>query len=143
MFLRHLEGLIDTFTDSNRRNHNDEFAPTVMLVQFIHCLDIGVCFTDTSFHLKGEVETTFQLRRRCNQVCSLNLLNMFQNQTVIQRRNKFGVRPTSKILLLRKVLLIGTRTFVHHIGRSQIGLPRKDIHHSLCCICLEFLMLEL
>ena len=106
VFLCHLEGLVDTFTDGNGRNNNDKFTPTVVLVQFIHRFDVGVCFTDTSLHFHGKVETTFQFRRRCNQVCSLNLLNLFQNQTVIEFRDKFRIRPTCEVLFFGKGLLI-------------------------------------
>ena len=129
MLLRHLEGLIDTFSNSNTGNNNNELAPTVVIVQLIHRLDISVCFTDASFHLDGKVESTLQLGRRCNQVCSLNLLYMFQNQTVIQLRNQFRIRPTSEVIIVSKRLLI-PQTSVHHVRRSQIGLTCKNINHS-------------
>ena len=42
MLLGHLEGLVDTFTDSHAQYNHDELTPTVVLVQFIHGFDIGV-----------------------------------------------------------------------------------------------------
>ena len=143
VFLRHLEGLVDAFTDSNRWNNNDELAPAVVLVQLIHRFDVGVCFADAGLHLNGQVESPFQLRRRRDQVCTLNLLNVFQNQMVIEFRNQFRIRPAGEVFRFGHACLVIAQAFVHHVGRRQIGLTRKNIHHSLRSICLELLMLEL
>ena len=53
-----LEGLIDTFTDSNTRNDNNKLTPTVTLVQFKHHFDVNVGFTCTCFHFDVERAAT-------------------------------------------------------------------------------------
>ena len=50
MFLCHLEGLIDAFADGNAGDYDDEFAPTIGAVQFVHCLYIGICFAHSGLH---------------------------------------------------------------------------------------------
>ena len=71
MLLCHLEGLIYTFTNGDTRNNNDELAPAILLIQFIHCLNICVGLTNTRLHFNGQIEFSFQLMRRCNLIISL------------------------------------------------------------------------
>ena len=42
MLLCHLKRFVHALPDGNAGNHDDEFRPTILLVQFIHGLDIGV-----------------------------------------------------------------------------------------------------
>ena len=74
MLLRYLKGLIDALADGNARHNHDELAPTVVLVQLIHGLDIGVSFSDTGFHLNCEIIAALQFLGRLDLIGALNLL---------------------------------------------------------------------
>ena len=74
MLLRHLKGLINALADGNARHDHDEFAPTIVLVQLIHGLDVGISLADACFHLNGQVIATFQLVRWLDLICALHLL---------------------------------------------------------------------
>jgi len=76
MFLRHLKRLIDALADGNARHDHDELAPTIVLVQLIHGLDVGISLTNTCFHLNGQIVATFQLIRWLDLICALYLLQM-------------------------------------------------------------------
>lgn len=76
MLLRYLEGLIDAFSNGNAGHDHDKLAPTIVLVQLIHGLDVGVGFTDTGLHLNGQVITAFQPLRGFDLVGPLYFLQM-------------------------------------------------------------------
>ena len=46
-----LKRLLYTFTDGNARNNNDEFAPTIPLVQLKHSFDVNIGLASTGLHL--------------------------------------------------------------------------------------------
>ena len=77
MLLRHLKGLINALADGDARHDHDEFAPTIVLVQFIHGLDVGIRFTNTCFHLNGQIVASFQLFGRLDLIGALHLLQVF------------------------------------------------------------------
>ena len=115
MLLRYLKGLIHALADGNTGHNHDELAPTVMLVQLIHCLDIGICLADTGLHLNGQIEVPLQLRRRLELICPLYLLQVFQNNTVRKLRHDLVVAPTSEILFISHCLLVKAISSVHHV----------------------------
>ena len=49
----YLEGFIDALADGDAGDDDDEFTPSIALVQFIHRLDVGIGFADAGFHLHG------------------------------------------------------------------------------------------
>ena len=51
----HFKGLLNSFSDCDRRNNNDELGETVSLVEFEHSLDINVGLTRTGFHFHVKV----------------------------------------------------------------------------------------
>ena len=71
-----MKGFIDALTDGDARHDHDEFAPTIMLVQLIHGLDVGVGLADACFHLNGQIVASFQLFRRLDLIGALHLLQM-------------------------------------------------------------------
>ena len=113
-----------------------------MFIQLIHGLDIGIGLADTSFHLNSQVKMSLQLLRRLELICPLNLLQVFQNDTVGKLRQDFVVAPAGEILFIGQCLLVKTVASVHHVRGGKIWLSGKDIHHGLCCISLKFLMLK-
>ena len=143
MLLRHLKRLIHPLAYSHARHHHDELAPAVVLVQFVHGFDIGVGLADTSFHFDGQIEPTLQPSGRLYLIGSLDFLNMLQDNRIGKFRHQFLIAPTCKVLVLIQINLISAGTSVHPIGRRQIGLPGKHIHHRLGGIRLKLLMLEL
>ena len=62
MLLCNLEGLIDTFTNSNARHHDNKLAPTIMFIELEHGFDVGISFSDTGFHLDGKIIFPLKLR---------------------------------------------------------------------------------
>ena len=146
MLLRHLEGLVNAFTDSYAGYDNDELAPAIGTVQLIHGLDVCIGLADTGLHLDGQViaiSTTFQLIGRLNLVRTLNLLKMLQNELIIQFWYNSVIAPAGIILFLVEIDLVCPSAAIHHVSRCQIWLAGKDIHYSLCSIRLKFLMLVL
>ena len=118
MIFRSLERFVHTFTDGNAGHHDNELTPAILLVQFIHCFDVCICFPDTGFHLNGQVITvaaSFQLFRRFQLVCLLNLPYMFQNNFIFQLRHNLLIAPTGKINILCQALLICAGSPIHHI----------------------------
>ena len=141
MILCHLKGLINALADGNAWHDHDELAPTVMLVQLIHRLDVSIGLADTSLHFNRQVIATFQLIRRLDLIGTLHLLQMFQNQIVGKLQYNALVAPTGKIRIVGDRLL--TITSVHHVSRREIRLSSKDVNNCFCCIRLELLMFEL
>ena len=141
MLLRHLKGLINALADGNARHDHDELAPTVMLVQLIHGLDVGIGLANARLHFNRQVVATFQLVRRLDLIGTLHLLQMFQNQLVGKLRHNAFITPAGKIRVIRERLL--TVASVHHVGRREVGLPGKDVNNCFCRIRLKFLMFEL
>ena len=76
MLLRHLKGLINALADGNARHDHNELAPTVVLVQFVHGLNVGIGLADAGFHLNGQIVASFQLFRRLDLIGTLHLLQM-------------------------------------------------------------------
>lgn len=76
MLLRHLKGLINALADGDARHDHDELAPTVMLVQLIHRLDVGIGLANARLHFNRQVVATFQLIRRLDLIGTLHLLQM-------------------------------------------------------------------
>ena len=76
MLLCHLKGLINALADGDARHDHDEFAPTIVLVQLIHGLDVGIGLADTGLHFNRQVVATFQLVRRLELIGALYLLQM-------------------------------------------------------------------
>ena len=143
MLLRHLKGLINALADGDARHDHDELAPTIVLVQFIHGLDVGIGLADAGFHFNRQIITTFQLVRRLDLIGALHLLQMFQNQLVGKLRHNTFIPPTCKIRIILQANLIVSITAVHHICRREVRLSGKDVNDCFCCICLKFLMFEL
>ena len=141
MFLRHLKGLINTLADGNARHDHDELTPTVVLVQLIHGLDVGISLADTGFHFNRQIITTFQLVRRLDLIGALHLLQMFQNQLVGKLRHNTFITPAGEICIVCHGLL--TVAPVHHVGRREVRLSGKDVNDRFCRIRLKFLMFEL
>ena len=46
-----LKGLLYTLTNGNARNNNDEFAPTISLIQLEHSFDVNIGLASTGLHL--------------------------------------------------------------------------------------------
>ena len=85
MFLGHLEGFIHTLPDGHAGHYNNEFTPTVVLVQLEHSFDVGVGFTDAGLHLNGEVIAVgpaLQLVRRLDLVGALDFVQLLQYLSV-------------------------------------------------------------
>ena len=141
MLLRHLKGLINALANGNARHDHDELAPTVMLVQLIHGLDVGIGLADAGFHFNRQIITTFQLVRRLDLISALHLLQMFQNQSIRKLRHNTFVTPTCEVRVICDRLL--TVASVHHIGRCEVRLSGKDVNDRFCRIRLKFLMFEL
>lgn len=72
MLLSHLEGFIYTLANRNARYNNDKLTPAIALVELEHCFDVGISFTDTSFHFDSQVVSTFQLVGGFNLISTLN-----------------------------------------------------------------------
>ena len=53
-----LKRLLYTLTDGNARNNNDEFAPTIPLVQLEHGLDVNIGLARTGLHLNVQRAST-------------------------------------------------------------------------------------
>ncbi|MPM28402.1 hypothetical protein SDC9_74924 [bioreactor metagenome] len=45
------------FPYCHRGDHDDEFIPTVLFIEFKHGLGIDICLAGSCFHLNREVET--------------------------------------------------------------------------------------
>ena len=142
MLLRHLKGLIHALADGDTRHHDDELAPAVVLVQFVHGLDVSISFADARLHFDGQVVVSFQLFRRLDLICPLHLLQMFQNDFVGKFRHDTLVAPAGKIFFVRNRLLIPSAS-VHEISGREVWLPCKHVHDGFGGVCLEFLVLEL
>src|SRR5574344_19175 len=54
MILHSFKALVDTFTNSNRRNDHNKLTPTIQFVEFEHRLDIYICLSGSGFHLRSE-----------------------------------------------------------------------------------------
>ena len=143
MLLRHLKRFIDALADGNARHDHDEFAPTIVLVQLIHGLDVGIGLADAGFHFNRQIITTFQLFRRLDLIGTLHLLQMFQNQLVGKLRHNTLVAPAGEIRIILQANLIVSITAVHHICRREVRLSGKDVNDRFCRIRLKFLMFEL
>ena len=144
MFLRHLKRLIDALTDGNARHDHDEFAPTIMLVQLVHGLDVGIGLADACFHLNGQIVASFQFFGRFDLIGALYLLQMLQNQLVGKLRHNAFIPPAGKIVHRCDCLLLTIfKTTIHHIGRRKVRLSGKDVNDRFCRICLKFLVFEL
>ena len=141
MLLRHLKGLINTLADGNTRHDHDEFAPTVVLVQFIHGLDVGIGLADAGFHFNRQIIATFQLVRRLDLIGTLYLLQMLQNQLVGKLRHNAFIPPAGEIRIVCHGLL--TVAPVHHVGWREVRLSGKDVNNRFRRIRLKFLMFEL
>ena len=116
MLLRHLKGLIYPLADGNARHDHNKLTPTVVLVQFVHGLDVSIGFTDARFHFNGQIVSPFQLFRRLDLICPLHLLQMFQNNFIRKFRHNAFIAPTGKVFLIRYRLLIADAP-IHHIRR--------------------------
>ena len=144
MLLRHLKRFINALADGNARHDRDEFAPTIVLVQLIHGLDVGISLTNTCFHLNGQIVATFQLIRWLDLIGTLYLLQMLQNQAVGKLRYNEFIPPAGKIVHRCDCLLLTIfKTTIHHIGRRKVRLSGKDVNDRFCRICLKFLVFEL
>ncbi len=64
--LGYFHRFINTFTDRDARNHDDELTPAVFFVQLIHGAEIGVGLTRSGLHLHGEVVASLDFRRAFN-----------------------------------------------------------------------------
>ena len=82
MLLRHLKRLIHTLADGDAGYHNDELAPTIVLVQLVHGLDVSIGLANAGFHLNGQVVMPLQTLRGLDLSYTLHLLQMFQNHAV-------------------------------------------------------------
>ena len=143
MLLRHLKRFIYALADGNARHDHDEFAPTIVLVQLIHGLDVGIGLADAGFHFNRQIITTFQLVRRLDLIGALHFLQMFQNQLVGKLRHNAFIPPTCKIRIILQANLIVSITAVHHICGCEVRLSGKDVNDRFCRIRLKFLMFEL
>ena len=143
MLLGHLKGFVNTFSNGDAGYNHDELAPTVVLVQLVHGLDIGIGLADAGFHFNRQIITTFQLIRRLDLVGALHLLQMFQNQLIGKLRHNALVAPAGEVRFFLHADLILTVSPIHQIGRCQVWLPGENVNNCFCRICLEFLMLEL
>ena len=76
MILRHLKGLINALADGDARHDHDELAPTIVLVQLIHRLDVGIGLANARLHFNRQVVATFQLVRWLDLIGTLHLLQM-------------------------------------------------------------------
>ena len=141
MLLRHLKGLINTLADGNARHDHDELAPTVMLVQLIHRLDVGIGLANARLHFNRQIVATFQLVRRLDLIGTLYLLQMFQNQLVGKLRHNAFIPPAGEIRIVCHGLL--TVAPVHHVGWREVRLSGKDVNNRFRRIRLKFLMFEL
>jgi len=59
MLFQHIKTLGYALTNGNTWYYDDKFTPTILLVQFKHCLNIDVCLTCTCLHLNIEVYRTY------------------------------------------------------------------------------------
>ena len=115
MLLCHLKRLINALADSDARHNHDELAPTVVLVQLIHGLDVGIGLADTGFHFNRQVIATFQLVRWLDLIGALYLLQMLQNQLVGKLRHDAFIPPAGKIVHRCDCLLLTIfKASVHH-----------------------------
>ena len=143
MFLRHLKGLVHSLSDRYTRYNDNKLAPSVMLVQLVHCLDICVRLAYPGLHLYGQVVMSFQLLGRLDLICPLHLLQVFQNDFVRKFGHDMLIAPTGEVVVFSNGLLPKSRPLVHHIGRRKIRLTREHVHHGFRRVRLELLMLEL
>src|SRR5690606_38728674 len=57
--LGYLKRLIHPFTNGNAWHNDDELAPTIVFIQFVHGADVGIGFTSTCFHFYRQVVAEF------------------------------------------------------------------------------------
>ena len=141
MLLGHLKGFVNTFSNGDAGYNHDELTPTVVLVQLVHGLDIGIGLADTCLHFNGQVITALQLVRRFDLVGALYLLQMLQNQLFGKLRHNALVAPAGEVrVICHRLLAVAS---VHQIGGGQIRLSGENVNDCFCRIRLKFLMFEL
>ena len=144
MILCHLKGLINTLADGNDRHDHDGLTPTVVLVQLIHGLNVGIGLANACFHLDSQIVASFQPFGRFDLIRALYLLQMLQNQLVGKLRHDAFIPPAGKIVHRCDCLLLTIfKATIHHIGRRKVRLSGKDVNDRFCRICLKFLVFEL
>ena len=98
MLLRHLEGLINTLTNSDTWHDDDKFAPAIPLVKLVHGLNICIGFADTCFHLNCQVKAAIKRIGRFYTTLPLNGADMLK-YFIIGNNNRC-IAEARKILCL-------------------------------------------
>ena len=151
------KGLLYALTDRNRRNDHDKLAPTVLLVQFEHRLDIDIGFARAGFHFNIKAATPQIFDKGSGQ---FDVILILQGLNVVQ---KLLVGKLYRFILVAGIvqrvddfkLLIGHSD--GHLIRLRFdlapvtdiadlvvkALPLKDTHNSINRIGLILLYFEI
>ena len=84
---------------------------------------------------------SLQLLGWLNLVGALDFLQVLQNNTVVQLWYNMFIAPACEARF--HIGLVNAAAVVDAVICGQVGLTRKDVHHSFCGICLKFLVFEL
>ena len=141
VFLRHVERLVNALADRDAGNDDDELAPAVMLVQFVHRLDVRIRLADARLHLDRQIVASFQLSGGGDPVRPLNFVQLLQNTIVGKSRHNALVAPARVIFLLRQAPLIIDAP-IHQIRRREVRLSGKNVDDRLGRVGLKLLTLE-
>ncbi len=137
--LRHTaETLLHALADGDARHHDDELAPAVAAVQFVHRLDVGVGLARTRLHLYGQ-----------RKAVALQSVNGPQ-----ALGHLYGADVVHDAVCGKRHGIVGKAIDVEHlivlalvqleIARAvALGLPQKSVSHAQCRLTLEGLVLVL
>ena len=81
VFLSIFKTLVNALADCDRRNYDNEFAPTVSLVQLVHGLCVNIGLTSSCFHFNIKTRFScgmFNLLWADNKIIILNFMNVVQ-----------------------------------------------------------------
>jgi len=56
MVCHRLKTLDDSLTNSHTRHHDDKLCPAIVLIEFVHGLDIGIGLTRSRLHLYAQCQ---------------------------------------------------------------------------------------
>ena len=154
-----LKRLLYTLTDGNARNNNDEFAPTIPLVQLEHGLDVNIGLACAGFHLniqRASSQRGNQLFRLMNVCFCLQCADVLKQLLIGQLECfvlKTGIVDQILQLHLCCIVPIGNKAQllrlcrqVSHITQVRhaciVGLPLKNPCHRIHSVRLVLLNLK-
>ena len=131
-----LETLEYTLADCHAWYDDDELAPSVELVEFIHGLDVGVGLAGTGLHLDCEVDTaSLKLLNRFEALAHLDCADVVGDGTIVEHQ-----RGVAEALNVEE-----TRRFagIHDVlGAVGVLLSEEGVGNAFGGFSLEPLMFE-